>query len=118
MIIQLVFIMMSFLRIQGKILRVGHHFTAHFVIVDSNSRVTSNCIRNITTNCPLKRCVKECIATKQCKTFNYHKVEGICELLTISKFDSVIILRREKNWVHYETDEDANKVIMFGYICT
>ena len=114
MMIQLVVFIIFLLRIQGKILRVGHHFIANFVIVDSNSRLTSNCIRNITKNCPLKRCVKECIATIQCKTFNYHKVEGICELLTISKFDVVGVLRKQLHWVHYETDDDALKVKMYS----
>ena len=100
----------TLLAVEGKILRVGKHFTGNFVIVDSNSRVTSNCVSNITKNCHLKKCVSECIAEKQCMTFNYHKKDNVCELLNISKFDAIGILQREMYWVHYETDDDASKV--------
>ena len=94
---------------QCKILRVREHFTANFIIVDSYSRVTSGCFNNLTeptsTQCALK-----CIHEEPCKTFNYHKIENICELLEISKFDGVSILRRQTYWVHYETDDDASEV--------
>ena len=108
--ISLFVVVVTLLAVEGKILRVGKHFTGNFLIVDSNSRVTSNCVSNFTNNCPLKKCVSECIAEKQCMTFNYHKKENICELLNVSKFDAVGILQREVYWVHYETDDDASKV--------
>ena len=77
-----------FMPVHGKILRVGKHFLANFAIIDSNSRIKlgikSNCINNFTSNYPSKECAMECIATEQCKTFNYHVIEGICELLNIS----------------------------------
>ena len=46
----------------------------------------------------------------KCKTFNYQRKEHICELLNISKFDDVGLLKKQKFWVHYETDDDARNV--------
>ena len=52
----------------------------------------------------------ECVALPQCKTFNHQKRDGICELLSISKFDDVGLLRKHTYWTHYEADEDADNV--------
>ena len=99
--------------IEGKILRVGKEFFANFAIVDSHARVTSNCIRNFTNIYSSKQCAMECVGMDQCKTFNHHVIENICELLNISKFDVLGILRKVRYWTHYETDEDASKVDIF-----
>ena len=103
-------IIASLMPIEGKILRVGKQFYANFAIVDSQARVTSNCIRNFTSMYSSKQCAKECVDMEQCKTFNYHVKQNICELLNISKFDVLGILRKVRHWTHYETDEDASKV--------
>ena len=50
---------------------------------------------------------------EQCKTINHHVKEDICELLNISKFDSLGILERQKYWTHYETDYDSSKVNIY-----
>ena len=60
-----------------------------------------------------KKCAKECVAMERCKSFNHHVIENICELLNISKFDVIGILRKVRHWTHYETGEDASKVDIF-----
>ena len=98
-----------FISTQSKILRVYPYFTANFVIVDANFRLVANCIKNTTVE-NAKGCVSICVKSEECTTINYHKTERVCELFNTSKFDDVGILRWEANWVHYETDDDANLV--------
>ena len=113
MSVHLIVVSFLFLPLEGKILRAGRNFHANFAIVDSFSRVTSNCIRNFTSNHDSRKCSMACISMEECKTFNLHEKEGICELLSISKFDVLGVLRRERHWTHYETDDDADEVNIF-----
>ena len=115
MIVNLYVTFILFLRVHGKILRVGKHFDANFAIIDRNSRIKSNCINNHTSTYRSEKCVMKCIATEQCKTFNHHEREGICELLSISKFDSFGLLRKERYWTHYETDYDSTRYHLFVF---
>ena len=94
-----------------KILRENGQFTANFALVDSNARVISNCIKNITSQCSLIKCIGECALNPDCKTFNHNKLHGVCELLSISKFDGVGLLKKEIHWTHYETDDNVDKVL-------
>ena len=80
--------------------------------MDSNSRVTRNCIGNF-TNVSKKDCVQHCINDKRCLTFNYNCKERICEILNVSKFDGVGYLELQKYWTHYETDCNDKKVTIF-----
>ena len=84
--------------------------------MDSNARITSNCIKNITNQCSLIKCITECASNPDCKTFNHNKLHGICELLSISKFDAIGLLKKQIYWTHYETDEDVQKVGFPYYI--
>ena len=97
------------LHVHGKILRSYPHVTANFIIVDSNRRLPYSCIKNTTVK-SVQGCVGECILHVNCTTFNLHKEKGICELLNISKFDSVDLVRWSPGWTHYETDDDAKLV--------
>lgn len=101
----------------GKILRAGkYRFEGDFSIVDANTRVKLNCIRNITkTSSTLRDCTRACLMEPKCKSFNRHDMEGICELLAISKFDVKGAIRKELNWNHYDTDFDAKEVSVIEF---
>ena len=109
LIIHFIFIIIFIVFAYSKIVRVGKHFSAFFSIVDSNARVTKNCIGNF-TGVSKKECVVHCINDKRCQTFNYNYKEEICETLSVSKFDGVGFLERQKHWAHYETDCNQKKV--------
>lgn len=100
---------LKIISVQTKILRAGHQFEARFRLVDSNSRVMANCVQDL-TNTDQRQCIIACIQDIRCSTFNYNKLERICELLNISKFDDAGILERHVGWAHYETDDDASEV--------
>lgn len=97
--------------INAKILRVGHHFEARFTLVNPNQRITANCVQNL-TNTDFSSCVRACVLEKKCVTLNHNELENICELLNISKFDALGLLKYGRHWNHYETDDDVTKVII------
>ena len=101
--------LISICTVSGKIHRVHPHFHANFTIIDGSRRLTANCVRNTTVQ-RIHDCVGECVRDKRCATFNYHRYEGFCELLTLSKFDLEGILERDDNYVHYETDDNESLV--------
>ena len=104
------FIQTLFLQDNCKILRIREHYVARFVLVDSDHRIKSNCLRNITKFTTPQECSYECIKNKKCISINRHRDLGICELLAISKFNQSGLLQRDPNWVHYETDDDEQNV--------
>ena len=69
----------------------------------------SNCIKNTTVE-NIQKCISVCAQEEACRTLNYHRVEGVCEVLTASKFDLNVVLRYQPGWTHYETDDDAELV--------
>lgn len=78
--------------------------------MDTNARIKTDCIRNISKTQTEEECSYYCIKEEDCKSFNRHDEEGICELLDVSKFDNVSLLRRDKGWSHYETNDDEKNV--------
>ena len=113
--VHLLFIIIFIVFAYCKIVRVGKHFTALFSIVDSNSRVTRNCIGNF-TGVSKRDCVVHCINDNRCLTFNYNCKEKICEILNVSKFDGLGYLERQNYWTHYETDCNQNKVTLVAVV--
>lgn len=95
--------------VETKILRVGREFNGFFSLIDANSRIPYNCVRNTTAR-DLRACVAKCLLEERCLTFNHHEELKICELLNISKFAEVGLLKRDKGWRHYETDDDNPNV--------
>lgn len=105
-----------FSQIDCKILRNSKNdFFARFKLVDPNSRIKVNCIRNITKYTSPKECSLECVNEEKCQSFNRHKYKGFCELLAISKFNESGLLQRDLNWVHFETNDDEQNVRINEY---
>ena len=117
-IIAFLFVYSKTVYVSSKIIRVGHHFFASFILIDSNKRLVWKepyCVQNLTDQGNVQQCVSACVLNKNCTTLNYHHDKKICELLNISKFDSLGILKFQTGWVHYETDDDVRLVCCISY---
>lgn len=97
----------------GKILRNGEEFAVRFVVIDSDARIVSKYVFRNFTGLSEKQCSYECVKEITCQGINRHRIEGICELVNISKYDSRNVLRKDLNWVHFESDHSARNVSLY-----
>ncbi len=93
----------------GVILRFKSMTYADFSIVLDDMVDSSALLRSF--DLKTKRlCVLECVSLVSCKSVNFHKVSGRCELVGRALAESKAHLASKEGWVYMTTNDDGIRV--------